>query len=112
MDSSESAARTTSYAPDAAPTPNSWLHSSRREWSARTNSHVSATFVAPLDGKAGPTMAAKDRATNAVQILTGRLKEAVGRATRNPRLKRRGQGDQAVGHLKNAGEAVKDALHD
>jgi uncharacterized protein YjbJ (UPF0337 family) len=35
----------------------------------------------------------------------------VGRATGDKDLEREGKADQAVGHVKQAGEKVKDAVH-
>ena len=40
----------------------------------------------------------------------GKAKETVGRATGNRDLKRRGRLDQEKGHLKKAGEGLKDAV--
>ncbi len=55
-------------------------------------------------------MSATDKAKNKVQKLTGRAKEALGRATGDANLEDRGVADQAKSDLKDAGEKVKDAL--
>ena len=51
-----------------------------------------------------------DKAKNAAQQAKGRVKEDVGRATDNPRLRRKGRADQAKARFKRAGEKVKDAF--
>jgi uncharacterized protein YjbJ (UPF0337 family) len=50
------------------------------------------------------------KAKNKAKVLKGRGKTGVGKATGNKRLKAEGRGDKAAGHLKNAGERVKDKL--
>ncbi|HET9257179.1 MAG TPA: CsbD family protein, partial [Pseudonocardiaceae bacterium] len=42
----------------------------------------------------------------------GKLKETAGRAVDDPALEAEGRGDQATGHVKQAGEKVKDAIND
>jgi uncharacterized protein YjbJ (UPF0337 family) len=51
-----------------------------------------------------------DKVANKTEEVTGQAKEAVGDATDNDDLKAEGQGDQAKGNLKQAGEKVKDAF--
>jgi uncharacterized protein YjbJ (UPF0337 family) len=55
-------------------------------------------------------MAAVDKAKNTTQSVKGQVKEKVGEATGNDRLRAKGRTDQAKGNLKQAGEKVKDAL--
>jgi uncharacterized protein YjbJ (UPF0337 family) len=55
-------------------------------------------------------MAAVDKAKNKTQSVKGQVKEKVGEATGNDRLRAKGKTDQAKGNLKQAGEKVKDAL--
>ena len=55
-------------------------------------------------------MGLDDKIKNAAEKATGQGKEAVGDATGDEQLKAEGQGDQAKGSLKQAGENVKDAL--
>jgi uncharacterized protein YjbJ (UPF0337 family) len=55
-------------------------------------------------------MAAVDKAKNTTQSVKGQVKEKVGKATGNDRLRAKGRTDQAKGNLKQAGEKVKDAL--
>jgi uncharacterized protein YjbJ (UPF0337 family) len=55
-------------------------------------------------------MSLADKAKNAVQKVTGQVKEATGKATDDTSLEAEGKGDQVSGSLKNAGENVKDAF--
>lgn len=51
-----------------------------------------------------------DKIKNNAQDLTGKGKEAVGKATDNERLEAEGHQDQSEANLKQAGENVKDAF--
>jgi uncharacterized protein YjbJ (UPF0337 family) len=51
-----------------------------------------------------------DKATNKVQDLGGKAKEAVGKVTGDKSTANEGNGDQAKSNLKDAGEKVKDAF--
>ncbi len=51
-----------------------------------------------------------NRAKNMLQISKGRSKEVAGKVTGNRDLEIDGANDQHKGHLKQAGEKVKDAL--
>ena len=51
-----------------------------------------------------------DKAKNTAQRAKGRVKEDAGRATGNPRLRRKGRADQAKARVKQVGERVKDAF--
>ena len=51
-----------------------------------------------------------NKAKFAVEKLTGKGKEGVGRATGDNKLRAEGQTDQTKSSLKNAGENVKDAF--
>jgi uncharacterized protein YjbJ (UPF0337 family) len=53
-----------------------------------------------------------DKIDNKVNVLKGKIKEAAGRANEDPELEAEGQGDQAKGHVKQAGEKIKDAVKD
>lgn len=55
-------------------------------------------------------MGLDDKISNAAEKLGGQGKEAAGDATGDGKLKAEGQGDQAKGNLKQAGEKVKDAF--
>ncbi|WP_247829283.1 CsbD family protein [Arthrobacter antioxidans] len=55
-------------------------------------------------------MGLDDKIGNAAQKLGGQGKEATGHATGDENLKAEGQGDQAKGDLKQAGEKIKDAF--
>jgi uncharacterized protein YjbJ (UPF0337 family) len=55
-------------------------------------------------------MSTQDRAKNAGEKVTGKVKEHVGQATDDESLEAEGQADQAKGNLKDAGEKVKDAF--
>jgi uncharacterized protein YjbJ (UPF0337 family) len=52
----------------------------------------------------------KDKAKNHTQIATGKVEEVVGGAIGDDDLKTDGQIEQSKGHLKQAGEHIKDAL--
>jgi uncharacterized protein YjbJ (UPF0337 family) len=56
-------------------------------------------------------MGLDDKIKNAAENLTGKAKEATGRATDDPSLEAEGHGDQAKSDLKQAGEKVKDAFN-
>jgi uncharacterized protein YjbJ (UPF0337 family) len=55
-------------------------------------------------------MGLDDKISNATDKLGGKGKEAAGHATGDESLKAEGQGDQAKGDLKQAGEKLKDAF--
>jgi uncharacterized protein YjbJ (UPF0337 family) len=55
-------------------------------------------------------MGLDDKISNAAQKLGGQGKEAAGNATGDESLKAEGQGDQAKGDLKQAGEKIKDVF--
>jgi uncharacterized protein YjbJ (UPF0337 family) len=55
-------------------------------------------------------MSTEDKAKNAAEKGTGKIKEHLGKATGDETLEAEGQADQAKGNLKDAGEKVKDAL--
>ena len=55
-------------------------------------------------------MGAADKSRNAAQRAKGKVKETVGKATGNERLRRQGKADQVKGKIKQTGERVKDAL--
>ncbi len=51
-----------------------------------------------------------DKIENMKDDVTGKSKEAAGKATDNERLEAEGQTDQSKADLKQAGENVKDAF--
>ena len=55
-------------------------------------------------------MSTGDKISNKIDELAGKGKELAGRATNDPDLETRGQGEQAKSNLKQAGEKVKDAF--
>ncbi|MDQ2792022.1 MAG: CsbD family protein [Pseudonocardiales bacterium] len=57
-------------------------------------------------------MGTGDKIDNQAEVLKGKIKEGAGRITDDPALEVEGQGDQAKGHVKQAGEKVKDAVKD
>ena len=57
-----------------------------------------------------PRMSALDKAKNAVEDLSGKAKEAAGKATGDKSTENEGKGDQAKSDIKDAGEKVKDAF--
>lgn len=55
-------------------------------------------------------MSAVDKMKNAAEDVTGKAKEAVGKATGDHSTEAEGRKDQASADLKGAGEKVKDAV--
>jgi uncharacterized protein YjbJ (UPF0337 family) len=55
-------------------------------------------------------MSAEDKASNKIEDLGGKAKEAVGKVTGDDSTKNEGKIDQAKSSLKDAGEKVKDAF--
>jgi uncharacterized protein YjbJ (UPF0337 family) len=55
-------------------------------------------------------MSTQDKAKNAAEKATGKIKEHLGEATDDKSLEAEGQNDQAKADLKDAGEKVKDAF--
>lgn len=55
-------------------------------------------------------MSGADKARNKLNKVSGRAKEAVGRATGNRRLETEGRNDQRRADLKDAGEKIKDVF--
>ena len=58
------------------------------------------------------TVGTGDKIENQADVLKGKAKEGTGRLADDPELEAEGQGDQAKGHVKQAGEKVKDAVKD
>jgi uncharacterized protein YjbJ (UPF0337 family) len=56
------------------------------------------------------TVALEDKARNTAETARGKAKDVVGRTTGNKDLESEGKAEQVVGHLKQAGEKVKDAV--
>ncbi|MEU5424919.1 CsbD family protein [Streptomyces olivoreticuli] len=44
------------------------------------------------------------------QVLSGKIKQSIGRATGNRRLRTEGKTDRVAGNLKQSGEKAKDAF--
>jgi uncharacterized protein YjbJ (UPF0337 family) len=59
-----------------------------------------------------PTVALEDKAKNSAQTAKGKAKDLAGRVTGDKGLQGEGKVDQVAGHLKQAGEKVKDAVRD
>ena len=55
-------------------------------------------------------MAFDDKVDNKAEEMGGKVKEGVGKATRDDELERQGKADQAKSDIKQAGEKVKDAF--
>ena len=55
-------------------------------------------------------MALEDKARNSADTARGKAKDVVGRVTGDKDLETEGKAEQVVGHLKQAGEKVKDAV--
>jgi uncharacterized protein YjbJ (UPF0337 family) len=54
-------------------------------------------------------MGTADKISNAIEDVAGKAKEAVGKLAGDKDLENEGQSDQAKGHVKKAGENMKDA---
>ena len=65
----------------------------------------------PTKKEEKPPCQLEDKAKNTAQTARGKAKDVVGRATDDKALESEGKADQVVGHLKQAGEKVKDAVH-
>jgi uncharacterized protein YjbJ (UPF0337 family) len=57
-------------------------------------------------------MSLQDKIKNKAEVLTGKIKEAVGKTTDDDQLEVEGKVDQGKGNLKQAGEKVKHAGKD
>jgi uncharacterized protein YjbJ (UPF0337 family) len=55
-------------------------------------------------------VALEDKARNTAETAKGKAKDVAGRVTGDKDLETEGKADQVVGHLKQAGEKVKDAV--
>lgn len=66
--------------------------------------------MAAAGGGYRPRMATEKKVANKLDELTGKGKEALGRATDDPDLQAEGEAQQAKSNLKQAGEKVKDAF--
>ena len=55
-------------------------------------------------------MGAEEKASNKMEDLGGKAKEAVGKVTGNKDTENEGKADQTKSSLKDAGEKVKDAF--
>jgi uncharacterized protein YjbJ (UPF0337 family) len=55
-------------------------------------------------------MSKKDKVKNKAQIVKGKIKEATGKSSGDTQMEADGDLDQVKGHMKEAGEKVKDAL--
>jgi uncharacterized protein YjbJ (UPF0337 family) len=55
-------------------------------------------------------MALEDKARNTAETVRGKAKDVAGRATGDKDLETEGKIEQVLGHLKQAGEKVKDAV--
>ncbi|GGG67524.1 CsbD family protein [Kocuria dechangensis] len=57
-------------------------------------------------------MGLADKINNAADTAAGATKKKVGEATNNRDLQAEGQAQESAGHLKQAGQKVKDAAQD
>jgi uncharacterized protein YjbJ (UPF0337 family) len=55
-------------------------------------------------------MGTEDKASNKIDNLGGKAKEAVGKVTGDKDTENKGKADQAKASLKDAGEKIKDAF--
>lgn len=56
-------------------------------------------------------MALEDKARNAAETARGKAKDVVGKAKGDEEMEAEGKAEQVLGHLKQAGEKAKDAVH-
>ena len=57
-------------------------------------------------------MSTKDKAKNVTQMLKGRVKSKLGKATQDPTLEHEGHVEESRAHLKQAAEEVNDAFNE
>lgn len=69
-------------------------------------------YLAWSTGRKALVVGTGDKIDNQAEVLKGKVKEAVGHATADPELEGEGEVDQAKGHVKQAGEKVKDSAKD
>ena len=55
-------------------------------------------------------MSANDKVHNTAETVRGKAKETVGRVTNDDGIELEGKVEQAAGHLRQAGEKIKDAF--
>ncbi len=55
-------------------------------------------------------MTFEDKARHTSETVRGKAKDVVGRAKGDPEMETEGKVEQVLGHLKQAGEKVKDAV--
>jgi uncharacterized protein YjbJ (UPF0337 family) len=55
-------------------------------------------------------MSVADKAKNTTETAKGAVKDVAGRIKDDPKLEAEGKAERAVGHLKQAGEKVKDVF--
>jgi uncharacterized protein YjbJ (UPF0337 family) len=56
-------------------------------------------------------MGLEDKARHTSETVRGKAKTAVGRAKGDKEMESEGKAEEVLGHLKQAGEKVKDAVH-
>ena len=77
----------------------------------RQRSTPNAFRAKPANGdRQGKHLGGADRASNKIDDLGGKAKEALGKLTHDRDIEKRGKADQAKSSLKDAGEKIKDAL--
>ncbi|MDT5131556.1 MAG: hypothetical protein QOE41_867 [Mycobacterium sp.] len=75
-------------------------------------SHFSKAYfrAATHANRRGRIMGAEDKASNKIDDIGGKAKEALGKVTGDKSTENRGKVDQAKSSLKDAGEKIKDAF--
>jgi uncharacterized protein YjbJ (UPF0337 family) len=56
-------------------------------------------------------MGLEDKARHTSETMRGKAKDAIGRAKGDKEMEAEGKTEEMLGHLKQAGEKVKDAVH-
>ena len=79
-------------------------------WPRGIPSHKAHFRAATQTNRKGRIMGAEDKASNKIDDLGGKAKEALGKVTGDKDTENEGKVDQAKSSLKDAGEKIKDAF--
>jgi uncharacterized protein YjbJ (UPF0337 family) len=76
----------------------------------RYSGHEAHFRAATQTNRKGRIMGAEDKASNKIDDVGGKAKEALGKVTGDKGTENEGKVDQAKSSLKDAGEKIKDAF--
>ena len=79
-------------------------------WPRGIPSHKAHLRAATQTNRKGRIMGAEDKASNKIDDVGGKAKEALGKVTGDKDTENEGKVDQAKASLKDAGEKIKDAF--